>query len=336
MGSPHLEHASARSVQIKGDFVCCASPAAGIIELTLDFRIYQRHQTDPMSLPLPCTERLPDLRSHALPGRFAAGIRIAFSSVRWAYTYPGLRGWVWLGVALNVFVYFGVLFVGWDAISDLAPALGPAPENQDAGWLRTLASMWQGVVQFLLLTLWVLLSMYLSLALCNVLWSPLFDLLSERTEQRLIGSLTSASGTSWLRLVGDALRELRVQLSLLLVYLPVTAGILLLGFIPVVGPVIAPLATWMWTSFWVALTFTAQSAARHRLGVRARLGFLLRHLPETLGFGALQSLVPFLFVPWMAPALVVGGTRLYLQLAIWDRVPSTLTDARKQALRRVS
>lgn len=276
---------------------------------------------------------LPDLRDCSWPGQFLSGIRLAFSSIRWSYTHPGLRVWAWLALGLNLCVYLGVLFAGWNGMRDLAMALGPTPDPQAAQWLVTLAGLVQGVIQFLVLTAWVLASVYLSLAICNVLSSPLFDLLSERTERHVVGAPPTPTALSLWTMVVDAARELRVQVVLLLIYIPVTLCILVLGVIPVVGTVLAPLLAWMWTSLWVSLTFTAQASARHRLGVRTRVGFLLRHLPLCLGFGGVQSLIPFLFVPWMAPALVVGGTRMYLQLAIWNRAPSLLSETQKQALR---
>lgn len=276
---------------------------------------------------------LPDLQKHSLPRQFVAGIRLAFSSIRWGYARPGLRFWAWLALALNLFVYVGVLLTGWDWMRVLAEYLSPANDPQAAPWMITLIEIAQGVIRFLFFTAWVLVSVYLSLAISNIISSPIFDLLSERTERHIVGAPPENDPSSAWRLVMDAAQEFRVQICLLLVYVPVTLCILLLGLIPVVGTVAAPLLTWIWTSLWVTLTFTAQASARHRLGVRARFGLLIRHLPLCLGFGGVQSLVPFLFVPWMAPALVVGGTRMYLQLAIWDRVDSQLSDAEKEALR---
>jgi hypothetical protein len=51
----------------------------------------------------------------------------------------------------------------------------------------------------------------------------------------------------------------------------------------------------------------------------------------SLGFGAVGWL--FSYIPLTSPFLVVGGTRLYLALAAWDRIESSLSDDEKQKLR---
>ena len=47
---------------------------------------------------------------------------------------------------------------------------------------------------------------------------------------------------------------------------------------------------------------------------------------------AVMLLGPFLLVPLLTPALVVGGTRMYLSLAVTGRVPSRATDEQIAAL----
>jgi uncharacterized protein involved in cysteine biosynthesis len=75
----------------------------------------------------------------------------------------------------------------------------------------------------------------------------------------------------------------------------------------------------------------SRSQARHALAARDRLGVLKHQTVAALGFGALGWALAF--VPFTAPLLVVGGTRMFLSLAAHDRVPSALTDAEKLRLR---
>ena len=272
-----------------------------------------------------------DIAARALSTRFTLGVRLALDGTAWAFRRKELRALSFLSVAVNLLLYVGLLVLGFLYLNDVATWLAPDPARWQGFW-RDVAELAQGIVKFLLGIAWVLLSVFLALAVGNVVSSPVFDLLSEKTEEILVGR-SLAPPFSLPGVVRTSLRELVVQMALLVVYLPVVIAILLIGLLPGLGQLLAPLLTWVWTSMWITMTFTTQATARHGLGVKDRLRMLTAHKTLSLGFGAIESLLPFLLVPLFSPGLVVGGTRLFLSLAAYDRIDSKLTAEDKARMR---
>lgn len=95
-------------------------------------------------------------------------------------------------------------------------------------------------------------------------------------------------------------------------FLLATPGILVLGLIPLAGPLLGA----AWGAYALALQETEPSLARRGLDFAARRAWHRRWRPESLGFGLAGLLV--LGIPCvnflLAPALVVGGTLLVNEL----------------------
>ena len=90
------------------------------------------------------------------------------------------------------------------------------------------------------------------------------------------------------------------------------------------------------TALWVGIGFTGNATARHGLSSAQRVRLVFSNKGLVIGFGAVGGIpfLSFLLLPLLSPALVVGGTRMFLALAAWDRIPSKLTDADKAAIRK--
>lgn len=289
--------------------------------------------TTPDALP----DRLEDVAVKPLLSRMFTSFRWVFSGFVWTLSRRELRAWAAASVLLNVVVYAALLVLGFSVLDDVEAFLRP-DAGMAAGFWRSVWEAGASILKFLVFVLWGLVSVFLALGIGNVVCSPIYDVLSERTEEIWVGRPLPQSST-WLSSVTGGIRELIIQLILLAFYLPMTLGILLLGVVPVVGQVIAPILAWSFAALWFAITFTSQSAARHGLTVFDRLGLVFRHKGVGVGFGGFQGLisfvpvVPVLVMPLLTPAFVVGGTRLFLTLAAYDRVPSRLSEADKAVLR---
>ncbi len=96
-------------------------------------------------------------------------------------------------------------------------------------------------------------------------------------------------------------------------------GILLVGFLPILGPALS----WLWAAHALAFQSTDASLARRGLDFAARRAWHRTYRPESLGLG-FASLV-CLFMPCaaflVAPALVAGGTLLVLGLTDGAEAP---------------
>lgn len=280
-------------------------------------------------------KRFDDLANKSVAGRATGGLGFAMSGIQLALGRANLR-WIALAcVALNLVIYGVLVWLGWtwiDAVNAWLP--DPAAHEGIVSWLLTAMN---AGVKVLLFMGWLLVSIWMALAVGNILAGPLFDMLSERTEELLLGR-THAPPFSIGLAIKLAVKEVFVQLTLLLVYVPLVIAIFFVGLIPLVGALLGPALAWSLSALWVTLGLTGPALARHELGASARVSMVFGNKAMAAGFGAIGGIpfVSFLALPLLSPALVVGGTQMYLALAAWDRVPSKLTDADKALIRKDS
>lgn len=157
------------------------------------------------------------------------------------------------------------------------------------------------------LLLWVAMvgsGVFLGLGVALLLASPLLEQLSKQVEARVRGvAIDTGRGLAW-----ETAESLRAGLY----FLVAAPGVLLLGLVPLVGPVLSAL----WGARAVALQMTDSALTRRGLGFAARWRWHREWLPESQGFGLagmVGLLVPFANL-LLGPALVVGGTLLVLAL----------------------
>ncbi len=145
---------------------------------------------------------------------------------------------------------------------------------------------------------------FLGLGLALALAAPLLDELSRRVEARARGMAEDAS---------PGLRfEILESLRGAVYFLIAAPGVLLLGFIPLVGP----LLSMMWGARAMAIQMTDPALSRRGLGFKDKRRWHREWRVETQGFG-LAGMLGFV-VPLanllLGPALVTGGTLLVLEL----------------------
>lgn len=140
-----------------------------------------------------------------------------------------------------------------------------------------------------------------AVALAFVFIGPLFERLS-RAVERLDGrQVNDSKGMGW-----ELVQSLKTA-GYFLLGAPVAV---LLGLIPIAGPLLVI----FWTGHRLAFQNTDAILLRRGMGFRARQSFHLRHRAETLGFGVgAFFLLPILNII-AVPTLVVGATRLVLDL----------------------
>jgi CysZ protein len=236
--------------------------------------------------------------AEARPGllrRAAAGAWHVPAGFAFLLRHPRL----WPLAALPALV--AVLLVGIGALAGLllAPrvqaAIGPDPGRYPE-WiaLPTSVLLWIATVGA---------GAFLGLGLALALASPLLEQLSRRVEARARGMAEDASpglASRWESLRGA-------------VYFLIAApGLFLLGFIPLVGP----LLSLMWGARAVALQMTDPALSRRGMSFNDKRRWHREWRVETQGFG-LAGMLGFI-VPLanllLGPALVTGGTLLVLEL----------------------
>jgi len=228
--------------------------------------------------------------------RLAAGAWHVPGGFAYLVRRPGLWPLAALPVALAVVLMILGAGVGLYMIPRAEAAFGLTPGARP-GWIELPAA----------LLLWLAMvgsGIFMGLGVALLLASPVLDLLSQQVEARERGAAVDGGrGLAW-----DLLQSLRAGTY----FLVAAPGVLLLGLIPIVGPVISVL----WGGRAVALQMTDSALARRGLDFGARWRWHQRWLPESQGFGLagmVGLLVPFANL-LLGPALVVGGTRLVLEL----------------------
>jgi CysZ protein len=274
-----------------------------------------------------------DISQRGFAGRLQRGLGFLFGGLGQTLTQGDLRLLTMACIAINVVVYSALVYLGYAWLDDVTAWL-PSAEGTE-GVKHFFLSLLEGVVKVLMFVVWLLVSVWAALAISNVLAGPIFDMMSERVEEKIVGR-SLAPKFSVTTMVSMGIREILVQLGLLLIYLPLAITIFVIGLVPLIGTLLAPVLAFSLTALWVGIGFTGQATARHGLSSSQRVRLVFSNKALAVGFGAVGGIpfLSFILLPLLSPALVVGGTRMFLALAAWDRVPSKLTDADKAAIRK--
>ncbi len=225
-----------------------------------------------------------------------------------AFVFLIRRPRLWPGAALPAFTAAVLMAIG------LVFGLWAGPHLESAVFARSGATpAWSGFVLSLGIRAVALVAGVLGgLGLALVLAAPLLERLSREVEAAARGQvLNRESGLRW-----EVAQSVRGAGYFLLR----TPGIVLIGFVPFVGP---PLSA-LWAAHALAFQNTEPALGRRGLEFEERRAWHRLHRAESLGLG-FASLV-CLLVPCagflLAPAMVTAGTLLVLDLPETDAARS--------------
>jgi uncharacterized protein involved in cysteine biosynthesis len=178
-------------------------------------------------------------------------------------------------------------------------------------WLAPPEPRWLSLLSgFFIFVATLSASSALGLGLALLLVAPILDRLSRRVERIVRGAADDrGSGLAW---------EIKESLRGAFYFLAAAPGILLLAFIPLVGPALAIL----WAGFALSFQFSDPPLTRRGLGFGEKRAWHRRYRPEGVGFGVagLFALLIPLADLLVAPALSAGATLLVLDLENRDRL----------------
>lgn len=202
-------------------------------------------------------------------------------------------------------------------LENLARTLTPFAD----GWDETLRSTLRLLVAVALIAGETLLLVYLFAAVTLLIGQPFFEKISERVEDSLGGVPSAVDVPFWPSIGRGILEALRV----LAITLGVGLCLLVLGFIPVIGPICAAVVGAFTGGWFLALELTTVPFERRGLRLDDRRRMLRAQRPTTLGFGVavfLLFLLPLGALVTM-PAAAAGATLLARRaLGESDRLPS--------------
>lgn len=244
------------------------------------------------------------VRAHAAGWRFLRRHRALWP---WA-AGPFLIQLLCLVAAASYFAAHIDVLAGW--IHGWLPPITPG-----SGWWHGLVAGGMTILRTGLTWLFgavALLLLLLLAFLCGSLFAgPFNEVLAEKTEHLATGR--PEAPCCWRTFLPNAWRAIRVELQKAGLLLGVPLLLLPLQLIPIVGTLLGTTLSALWTTWATGFTFVDYPQSTRYSPFRARWRFARRHTPALLGLGLAFWIPGYLLL--CTPALVVGGTLLYTELA---------------------
>lgn len=245
------------------------------------------------------------------PTELLAGVLYPFRAIGLINRNRRLWGFVLVPIMVNIVVglllYVGLYAAGLQAIDRIISGEG--------FWLGLLGGLLQ-----LVLVLGLLLGVgWLMVRFGVVLGAPWYGQLSEQLEALLTGKAPPQSALTVANIAYDIWRALQFELKKLALALPIGLALLLIGFIPVVGQIVATVGGIILGATIACLDFFDAPQERRRRRFREKLGLIRQTLPTSAGFGLMAfGLVSIPFLNLLAiPLCVTAGTILVIERAPW-------------------
>jgi uncharacterized protein involved in cysteine biosynthesis len=273
----------------------------------------------------------PDPAKSGFAGRFVAGAREAIGGVGLVFSDGRLVVLSVLPMLIHLSLLVGLLAVGFTSVADplnawLTPHATPSAAAPSA-LADVGAAVWALALQLVVGTVIVATSLVLALVLSSVVCDPFYDAISERVESLHVGRDVGAD-FNVVAMVRGIARELVATVLRIVVYAAVALPLWFLALTPL-ALLATPLGV-LWTWLFLAWEFIARAFLRHAPGPGQRFAALFGNKAVFVGFGAVAWLMSF--VPFTAPLLVAGATRLYLALAAHGHVATTLNELERTGL----
>jgi len=232
------------------------------------------------------------------------GIGYFFQGLR-LITQPGLRRYVMIPLLINITLFGGLIWLGFDQFEAFMNWLMPELPT----WLQ-----WAEWLLWVVFTISALLILFFTFSLlANIVAAPFNGLLAEAVELHLTGEALNSAG-GWQKmlreLVPTIIDELRKLLYLLMWSLP----FLLLFVIPVVN-LIAPFIWLVFSAWMLAVEYADYPMGNHGLRSDEQKQRLGNKRFLALGFGGAVTLATMIpVVNFLAmPAAVAGATAMWVR-----------------------
>ncbi|WP_017304194.1 EI24 domain-containing protein [Spirulina subsalsa] len=193
---------------------------------------------------------------------------------------------IFVNFIIGVGLYLSLLLPGLRGVEQLTLQVTQWVNNAIAtlptwlGFLDNLILVLGYLFQGLILILLLLITGFLLLQFGSILGSPWYGLLSEKLEEQRLGQATTID----IGIIRDIWRALLFELKKLVFWLGLAIPLLILGFIPGVGPLFLTLCWVSLTAFIACLDFLDGPSERRRFPFRKKVQIVLMTLPASASF----------------------------------------------------
>lgn len=247
-------------------------------------------------------------------GNFLRGWGYVWRAAGLLWRRPCLLRFVFIPFAINVAAFSLAVYLGLQAFARIVARL---PQG-DAWYLMVL----YGVLWTLAVLVTLVLVFFTFTVIGNLVASPFNELLSERIEQLLRGTVAE-EGFSWRGLWRDMVRAWLVEIKKLLVFVGAMLALLLLNLVPLVGSSLYAVCSLLLTLFFLAWEYLGFVHERKRLDFAGQRRYLLGRKALLLGFAS--AVLVLLAIPFLQllciPVAVAGATLLWCEEQEGRRLP---------------
>lgn len=247
------------------------------------------------------------LRNNPL-AQFSLGFFYPFRSFKLLLGTPSLWRFVIIPFGINLVVFSGAVYFGFDFFSGRVVAQIP----QGDAW-------YWGIVYYVAWAIAMLLTAVLVFftftVVGNLIASPFNELLSERAEELLSGT-GSSEAFSLQVFLADTRRTLAVELKKVGLFVVAMVLILPLNLLPGIGSLIYTILAVSLTIFFLVVEYLGIVLARQRFTFAQQRQFIFSRLFLMAGFGT--GVLSLLAIPLLQflciPVAVVAATKLWCDL----------------------
>ncbi|WP_433565081.1 EI24 domain-containing protein [Nocardia sp. CA-151230] len=241
---------------------------------------------------------------------FGVGFAYFVRGQRWVVRNPREFGVGIVPALVTLVLYVAALVavVAWGG--DVTETVTPFADHWPSPW----AGLFRGALDIALIALAVLAAVLTFTAVTLVIGSPFYDVISERVDRSMSADGTAPeSGLAWWLELWVSLRD---SVRILVRAMVWAVVLFVLGFVPVIGQTVIPVAAIFVTGFFLTQELTAVALQRRAIHLREQLALLRARRGLAWGFGVplgVAFLVPFVAV-FLMPGGVAGATLLTREL----------------------
>jgi len=246
---------------------------------------------------------------------FGIGFRTFFEAIGFVFS-KGLWWALAFPLLFNILLFWGGNELTALAIKNLqAYLLGLVQMDNDGGWFAsTVNGVVTGFVWVVMKILFFSLFTYFGGYIILIFMSPIFAILSEKTEKILTGKEFPFNGEQWMR---DLVRGILLVFRNMGIELAIILCVFLLSFIPVLGWIFAIFSTVILvfvSAYFYGFSYMDYTLERKKLSISESVKFVRKHKGIAIANGLIFSLtmiLPFcgtFIAPFVSVFSVVGAT----------------------------
>lgn len=236
--------------------------------------------------------------------QFVKGFFYPLKAGRLLRLHPSLIRFIIIPFAINISVFGLVVYLG---LSIFQTTVFPLIPQRDVWYWVILG--WLFWVLAVLIT--AILVFFTFTVIGVLIASPFNDLLSERTEEALVGKRHDEPFV-FRAFLADVRKIIINEGKKILLFVLGMALLLFLNLIPVLGPILYSILSLLFTIFFLVVEYTGYFLSRKRLTFRDQRRFIFSRPLLMLGFGS--GVLCLLAVPFLQllciPLAVIGATQL--------------------------